>query len=172
MDEPVTFAMFAAHQRLGSDASEQAVIEGYIVTAREWVEDHTGHILAQREVVDHANEFGPRLKLSKRPVVEVVSIDYIDGAGASIVYAESDIRFDGRFSYVHAAPAGWPSGYRAGSITVRYLAGFAPIEVPQRFIMAILVLAADLYRNRSGGFSPDAERAARGLLRSFRNHTL
>lgn len=172
-NEPVNFAMLAAQLRLGSDTSEQTLIEGYILAAREWVEDYTGHLLVQREVTDHFGTFERRLRLSKRPLLDVISIDYLDGDGVASTYTGFDVRTDGQNAYIHASSAGWPARYRPGAVSITYTAGYAPMEAPQRFIQAIQLLAGDFYRNRSSGsLSPDVDRAVSSLLRSFRRRTL
>lgn len=167
--EPVSFAMLAAALRLGSDTSEQALIESYIAAAREWVEDYTGHIVKQREVTDRFDSFGARLPLLKRPVVEVVSVDFLTRAGAELSYIDFEERLTGLAPYLSPSLAGWPPDVRPGSISVTYLAGYEPLEVPARMIQAILLLAAEYYRNRSAGaLSRDAEDAVMAMLRSFR----
>lgn len=173
MDEPVTFAMVAAQLRLGSDTSEQPLIESYIAAAREWAEDFTGHILVQRSFTDYFDGFDHRLRLTKRPVVEITSIDFLNTAGEPLSYADYDARLNGVVPYVHPSLAGWPPDYRRGSIAVEYLAGYEPLEVPQRFIQAIMLLVAEYYRNRSAGsLTVEAQDAVDRMLRSFRIYTL
>lgn len=171
--EPVTFSMFAAAMRLGDDASEQVLIEGFIAAAREWAEDYTGLIVAQREVTDFVEMFGPRLQLSKGPFVGPVNLSYTDEVGATVTYSGAEVWRHGRLAYLHSSAEGWPSRYRKGSIAISYVAGYDPVEVPQRFVQAILLLAAEYYRARSAGsVSADAEGAVVSLLRSFRTYTL
>lgn len=173
MLEPVSFAMVATQLRLGSDTSEQDLIEGYIVAAREWVEDYTGQIVVQRNITDYFDGFEGRLRLRRRPVVEVDSIRFKNAAGEVLTFSEFDARLTGIIPYVHPSTTGWPLDVRPGSIAIEYLAGYAQIDVPQRFIQAILLLTAEFYRSRSAGaLSPDAEKAVRSLLRSFRLKTL
>ena len=50
MAEPVSVDTAKLHLRV-TDTSEDTLIGGYITAAREWVENYTGQILVQREVV-------------------------------------------------------------------------------------------------------------------------
>lgn len=170
--EPVTFAQAAAQLRLGDSASEQQLIEDYIVTAREWVEDHTGHILVRRLITDQFSTFAPRLFLSKRPVVQVTEIAYTDGAGAEATVVDFRLGFDRMRAHVSPATSIWPRQARHAGVAITYLAGYAEGEAPQRMRQAILLATADFYKNRTPFLSVEAERAMTWLLRGLRRRTL
>jgi len=170
--EPVTFTQAAAQMRLGDDASEQALVEGYITAAREWVEDYTGHIVVQRLITDQFSAFAPRLYLTKRPVVEVTGISYTDAAGTAASFAGFRLGFDRTRAHVSPAAGCWPRLAAHGSVAVTYLAGYADGEVPQRIRQAILLATADFYKNRTPFLSAEAERAIAWLLRGLRRRVL
>tara|TARA_R110002072_G_scaffold38314_4_gene110908 strand:+ start:15247 stop:15774 length:528 start_codon:yes stop_codon:yes gene_type:complete len=175
MSEPVTFAEAAAHLKLGDDTSEQALVEGYITAAREWVEDYTGHLLVKREVEDCFDRLGSMLRLSKRPVVAVTEVAYVAGSGEATSYTDYVARIGHRFpgQVFPATASRWPALARGGTVCVRYDAGFDVNAVPRRMIQAVLLLTGEFYKNREAGvLSPDAERAAGSLLRSFKYRTL
>ena len=150
MAEPVLFAEAAKHLRLASDTSEQALIESYIVAAREWVENYTGHVLVQREFTETFTRFPAYLELMKRPIVTVDEIAYVDTDGAPqtvVSFVESTGRYP--YSVYPAHNAWWPSIRTNTLVTVTFTAGYAPGEEPQALLQAILLLVGHWFQTRA-----------------------
>ena len=135
MAEPVSLDLAKSHLRILDDTSEDALITGYIVAAREWVENYTGHALVQREFVEaHAPERGV-ISLYRKPIVEVSVADFAD---TRIVA--------GRL--FPASGSSWPALSYPDRFTVTYTAGYAEGEVPQALIQAVLLLVGHFWSNR------------------------
>lgn len=170
---PVTFGQAAAHLRLGDDTSEQLLVEGYISVARELVEDCTGHILVPRQTTDHFSRVLPRLKLTKRPVLQVMEVSYADAADELQLVSDYVVGSDRQGTFVSpGASRAWPRMSAHGSVSVTYLAGYGPGAAPHRMIQAILLATADFYKNREPSLSAEAERAIDWLLRGLRRRVL
>lgn len=151
MAEPITTAEAKAHLRITHN-DEDAVIDRYIVTAREWVEARSGHILVQRALTQSFSRWFPYLELFYRPIVEVTEIAYADADDAPqtlVDYAQTTGRYPFRIY-----PDQQPPIADNSSITVTFTAGYAPTEEPQLLIQAMLVLIAGMYDSR--GSIPDA----------------
>lgn len=175
MAEPVSLAEAKAQLRV-TNTREDALISGYIVTAREWVENHTGLILARREVTERIPTFGPLIPLLAWPIAdEPVTVSYFDQAGAELTVAGAAIRAATRPArLVPAAGDRWPISRVSGAISVKFTAGFATAaEVPQSCKQAILLLLTAYYEDREGGETLlKAERSARSMLTGFRQRRL
>lgn len=145
MAEPVSLATAKAHLRVLDD-HEDGLITGYIVAAREWVENYTGHILVRREVTDEHAAFGAFFDLMRRPFdPDTVAILYTDTDGAA--QTVSDVTVSGR-RVRPAFNAWWPSTRPYTAVNVSYIAGYAEGEVPQSLIQAMLLLIGHWFANR------------------------
>ncbi len=172
-DEPVSLAEAKAHLEVDHD-DRDAMIQGIITAAREWVENYTGRILVRRTITEYRAGFGNFLELRHRPVVkDSAIIAYSDGTLVDepvtgfVASAREPVRIS------PPASGYWPSIGRHGEVTIAYTAGYASGEVPQAMIHAMLLLIAEFYANReAGSVSADAERAVSSLLRPFRHMTL
>lgn len=159
-DEPLNLTEAKAHLRV-TDTSEDALIESYIVAAREWVENYTGHVLVQRVVEDAFHEWGDFLTLRHQPVTvddptPTLTVNYIDTDGDEIEYEERVIR-DQRYPWTIWAASGaeFPTLGTNGTITVTYTAGYAnPALVPQPLKQAMLLLIGQWHQQR-GAASAD-----------------
>lgn len=157
MTEPITTAEAKAHLRVTS-ADEDAVIDRFIVTAREWVETRSGHILVQREMTQAFNAWAPFLELFYRPIVDVTEIAYTDANDAPQTlagYAQTTDRYPFRIY-----PDEQPSIADNSSIVATFTAGYAAGEEPQLLIQAMLVLIAGMYDNRGSIPQDTADTAA------------
>lgn len=156
MAEPISLAQAKAQLRIVDDTSEDALITGLIKAAREWVENYTGHVLVQREIVEQRDAFGTFLELHRRPIVSVDEVGYVDSNGSAQTYADfvpQISRFPARI--FPAVTGSWPSLWTYGGVTVTYTAGYAAGEEPQPLLQAMLLLVGHWYTNREGA----AERA-------------
>lgn len=159
--EPVTVEQVRAHCKIEED-EEDALIAQKIRAAREWVEDYTDRVVAQRTLVQHFRGWGEYLGLYSRPVVSIDSVTYdgTDGAAALARDAFSPAR---DLLRIYPSGGGWPRLRGGGGITVAYTAGYDAGEVPQCMVEAIIVLVAGMLNERAGSYDA-AERAAERLL--------
>lgn len=167
--EPVTVEQVRRHCKIEED-EEDPLIEQKIRAAREWVEDYTGWIVAQRTLVQHFQGWGVHLELYRRPVVSIDLITYDGPAGAAslpqagFLPARDGLR-------IFSGASGWPPLRSGGGVTVAYTAGYDAGEVPHSMIEAIIVLVAGMLGKREGGYE-HAQTAARALLARFRQPAL
>lgn len=156
MAEPLTLTEAKAQCRVTTTA-EDTLITSYIVAAREWVENYTGHILVSRTITETFSAFGDYLTLRYRPVTALGDIDYTDADGEAAVYEAGILR-------THAYPAKvyppygttFPTIQTDTGISVEYTAGYAnAADVPQAFKQAMYLLIGHWYATR-GGVSADS----------------
>jgi uncharacterized phiE125 gp8 family phage protein len=176
MAEPITLAEARKHIRVDSPADD-VLIEGYIVAAREWVEDYTGLVLSRREVTESVSGFTNPIKLRAWPIAadQPVSIAYRDRTGVGQTVANAVLRAASRPGTVYpAAGARWPDSNTVdGAIDVTVTAGFVDAgSIPQVLKQAMLVLLTAFYEDREGGeMIAAAERSARSLCRRYKRWT-
>ncbi len=164
--EPVTVDQVRMHCKIEED-EEDPLIEKKIRTAREWVEDYTSRIIAQRTLVQHFHGWprlcdGGYLPLYSRPVVSIDSITY-DGTEGAAALARDAFAPSRDLLRIYPAPTGWPRLRIDGGVTVAYTAGYDAGGAPQCMIEAIIVLVAGMLSERDGAYDA-AERAAERLL--------
>lgn len=177
MAEPLTEAELKAQIRKTTD-DEDDLIVSYGVAAREWCEEYTGHILAQREVEDTYGEWGEYLTLYHQPITvddptPTLTVEYTDDEGDFIEYEARVIR-DFKYPWTIHPPYGFsfPSLGGPATIKVTYTAGYATAaDVPEIFKQAIRLLVTSMYVNR-GTLDEETERAVRFMLRSKRGAVL
>lgn len=165
MAEPVSLTTAKAHLKV-LDTSEDALIASYIAAAREWVENYTGHILVQRQMVQAFDRFTAYLQLHQRPIVTVNSIAYTDSNGAAQTIA-SFVVADGRYPLrIYPAYNDWWPSFRANTLVeVTFTAGYAPGEEPQVLISALLI-KLELLEDR-GRSAPEVTKAREMALHSL-----
>ena len=164
--EPVSLADAKAHCRVDASADD-ALIQGYITTAREWVEDYIDRALVTQQLVMKLDAFPPEIELPRPPMIAsgtatAVTITYVTGeAGGTATLAASEYRIDrdstpGAIRTLYAGS--WPSHLiDQNSVTVTWWAGYGdPMTVPQRVKSAILMCVHELYEKRGDGAMPDA----------------
>jgi uncharacterized phiE125 gp8 family phage protein len=142
MAEPVSLEDCKAYLRV-NHPDEDDKIAGMITRAREWVEDHTGMALVQREFVERRRPERGAIGLWKAPLVTVDSVTYRDNDDVEQAYEVrwiegGSVIFPGSGSY-------WPVLYNQDGFTVTYTAGYEAGEVPERLIGAILTLVQHEY---------------------------
>jgi uncharacterized phiE125 gp8 family phage protein len=148
-DEPVSLAQAKAQCRV-TDTSEDALICSYIKAAREWVENHTGHILVRREITEYRNSFTRFIELRHRPVVlPVTEIGYTDSNGTAATFADFIATARSPVRVYPALNSWWPTLGTNGEVSVTYTAGYAPGEEPQPLIQAMLMLISHWHASRS-----------------------
>ena len=145
MAEPITTDEAKAHLRVTS-TDQDAVIDRFIVTAREWVEVRSGHILVKRQITQSFAKWAPYLELFYRPVADDAAITYVDADGADQTLADF-AQTTGRYPF-RIYPDTQPAIADNSTITVTVTAGYEPGDEPQLLIQAMLVLIAGMYDNR------------------------
>jgi uncharacterized phiE125 gp8 family phage protein len=164
--EPVTLAEAKAHCRVDI-STDDALIQGYITTAREWVEDYIDRALVTQQLVMKLDAFPAEIELPRPPMIAsgtatAVTITYVTGdAGGTVTLAASQYRVDrdstpGIVRNLYAGS--WPSHLLdQNSVTVSWWAGYGDAaSVPQRVKSAILMCVHELYEKRGDGHMPDA----------------
>jgi uncharacterized phiE125 gp8 family phage protein len=164
--EPVSLADAKAHCRVDTTADD-ALIVGYITTAREWVEDYIDRALVTQQLVMKLDAFPDEIELPRPPMVAsgtatAVTITYTTGeAGGTATLAASQYRVDRDSTpgVIRTTYAGsWPSHLLdQNSVTVSWWAGYGDAtSVPQRVKSAILMCVHELYEKRGDGAMPVA----------------
>lgn len=150
---------------LGDD---DALIQGFIIAAREYVENYTGRqlVTARYELV--LDGFCDPIDIPKAPLQSVISVNYVDTSGVTQTVPTAN--------YLVTKPAGptasrgrisrafstwWPiTRYQADTVRVLFDAGYGDdaSAVPVALIQAQLLLISHWYRNREpvidGRFGP------------------
>ena len=164
--EPVTLVEAKAHCRVDTSADD-SLIQGYITTAREWVEDYIDRALVTQQLVMRLDAFPAEIELPRPPMIAsgtatAVTITYVTGdTGGTATLSSSTYRVD------HTATPGvvrnlyggsWPSHLLdQNSVTVSWWAGYGDAaSVPQRVKSAILMCVHELYEKRGDGAMPVA----------------
>jgi uncharacterized phiE125 gp8 family phage protein len=135
-EEPVSLVEAKAYLRVNA-ADEDAKIAAMIPRARKWIEDHTGLALMQRTFVERHLPRHGAIALYKGPLLSVDDVTYTDSTG--------DQTYVPRFwppssTIFPAANDRWPVLMDSNRFEVTYTAGFAPGEVDERLIGAMLAL--------------------------------
>lgn len=164
--EPVSLADAKAHCRVDTDA-DNALIVGYITTAREWVEDYIDRALVTQQLVMKLDAFPAEIELPRPPMVAsgtatAVSVTYVTGdTGSTATLSTGSYRVDrdatpGVIRNLYGQS--WPSHLLdQNSVTVTWWAGYGdPQNVPQRVKSAILMCVHELYEKRGDGAMPVA----------------
>ena len=164
--EPVTLAEAKAHCRVDTTADD-TLMQGYITTAREWVEDYIDRALVTQQLVMKLDAFPAEIELPRPPMIAsgtatAVTITYVTGeAGGTATLSASEYRVDrdstpGVIRTLYGGS--WPSHLLdQNSVTVSWWAGYGDAaSVPQRVKSAILMCVHELYEKRGDGAMPAA----------------
>jgi uncharacterized phiE125 gp8 family phage protein len=149
----VTWAEANEHLKLDGDTSQQAHVEALIAAATAHIDGPDGWLgraigVQTLEFVTDGFGHGP-IALPCRPIIDITSISYLDGAGAwqQLDSAAYELRGD---ELGTAWGNSWPVTRsfrgRGDTVKVRYRAGYEQTPAPIR--VAILLMVDDLYRHR------------------------
>lgn len=141
-----------AHLRLSAD-TERSYVEGLIAAATAHLDGASGVLgrsmgVQTLEVRTNAARVSEPVRLPLGPVIELVSVRYLDADNVLIDADTADFELLGD----DLVPVGPTFVWRGGSsrreaVRVQYRAGHAP-ALPAPLRTAILLMVGDLYRNR------------------------
>lgn len=160
MAELVDLALAKAHLRK-LDTNEDALITGYVESARAWIEDYLGVVFAETELTSAFSSWGDYISIFTRPLISVGGIAYADTGGQAAAFEDFTLAQSFYPARIYPVTT-FPELGTNGTITVTYTAGYAESEIPAQLIQAQLVLIAGMYENR-GGMTEDTIRAVKAL---------
>jgi uncharacterized phiE125 gp8 family phage protein len=159
-EEPIDLDEAKRQCRVDLD-DEDALIQSYLVAAREYIENITGRQLNTATWDLGLDGFPYWIDVPKAPLRSVTSITYTDTAGVTQTLASSGYKVIGavgtnvsptapRGRIEQAYAAYWPIVRgESGNVTVRFVAGYGNAsQVPQALKQAMLLLIGHWYRNR------------------------
>jgi uncharacterized phiE125 gp8 family phage protein len=159
--DPLSLAEAKAHLRVTS-TDEDGLIAGYILAAREFVENDT-HLKLITQTLDYTIDDGwpcvmvngrlkTRIEFPVKPVASVSSVSYVDTNGAVQALSSDQyvLRNNGPVHFIEPAyGAAWPDvRSQTAAITVRFVAGWELSAVPNPILQALRLLVSHQYENR------------------------
>lgn len=173
--EPVSLDEVKLHLRLTGDTTEDDLLAGLVVAAREYCEKYTGVAFAEQTLELLLDGWPSKnfIELPVAPLLSVTSIKYKDSAGVENTFTKYSVDTDrpiGRVVLNYSES--WPSftAYPNNPIRIRFVAGYQII--PQSLKQAILLLVGHWYENREatiiGTISKESEFAIKSLLGQYR----
>lgn len=176
--DPVTLSEALAHCRV-DNSDDDGLIVGYIMAARQYLEDICGMCFATQTLDATFDSMWPALfQLPRAPAQSITSISYVDTAGATQVLASNQYVAALKRHIAIIAPAygvTWPEVRdQTDAITVRYVAGCgnSPSDTPEALRQAILLLVGHWYENREavvvGTTAVDMPAAVGALIAPYR----
>lgn len=153
--EPVSTDELRLQRRIDS-GHEDELLDLMIAGARRRVEGFTHRRLVTQDVALRLSGLCPPIRLPVAPVQSVVSVTYLDTAGASQVLAADQYRLDLSAHPARLIPATdaiWPLVLaEPDTVTVTLRVGYGlAAAVPADLRMAVLHLAAWMHRHRDDG---------------------
>lgn len=158
--EPVGLEVMKAHSAIEA-AESDALIGGYIATAREMVEEMANRALITQTRIYKIDRFPPAaeqlIELPGGTLQSVTSIQYVDENGATQTWGPSNYTVDtghapGRVGLAYQVS--WPT-VRPWDlpVTISYAVGYGdyPADVPEALRTAIQMIAAELFERREEG---------------------
>lgn len=195
--EPVSLAEAKAHLRV-EVPDEDALIDGYILAAREYIERETQRALIT-QTLDYKTSFSrwysqcgnwpiyytgecyrTGIMLPRPPLQSVTSLAYVDSAGATQTLAANQYQviLDNGDSHegliVPAFGVTWPTLQAVpDALTIRFVAGYGGMEdVPHSIRQAMLLLIGQFYEQRenviAGASIAEVPFAVASLISHFR----
>jgi uncharacterized phiE125 gp8 family phage protein len=151
-------------------------IEALILAATGAVESQYGLALLEQTIVQFNAQFPTDDKpmfLAVAPVIEIISIEYLDTDGNTQTWDAAEYSFGGYNGNPFITPKvgySWPTcaTSQPNAVTITYKSGFgaAADNVPMPIRQAMLMMVGDMYENRQD--RPDTmPRASKALLRPF-----
>lgn len=170
--EPVSLAELKLHARVDI-SDDDALLDGLISAAREWIESHTARRLIMRTERLLLDDFPDcdRIIIPTAPLQAIGAVTYLDDAGGETTLASTayvaDV--DGPVGVI-ALKAGqtWPaltsSKRPVNAVRVAFTSGYVnAAAVPASLKLAVKMLAAHLYANREETTPITLERVPLGI---------
>lgn len=158
--EPVV-TIDEAKRHLKQDSDDDAdLIKSYVAAATQHLDGPDGYLnraIGVQTLEARADVFCDAMVLPYPPLIDIVSVKYLDGEGTEITLLPSFYEtrgtligsaFGKRWPSVAAHPESVRIQYRAGYLP-RAISGAQVATVPEPIKAAILLMTGDLYRNRS-----------------------
>lgn len=170
--EPVvTVEEAKLHARIDGDV-EDALVERLIATATRSIDGPDrwpGVALGQQTLELRLNSFAcAEITLPCPPIIEIVSVKYLDSNGVDQTLPSQDYRQLAR-SIVPAWSKSWPSGrLDREAVRIRYRAGYE--AVPEDVRGGIIAAVADMYANRETTLTEAGERALEFAVQGIRTY--
>lgn len=148
-DPALPLDLVKRHLRVEGDA-DNTLIASYIEAATEHLDGPAGWLgraLGVQTLEAHLDNFDcGSIRLPYPPVIEIVSITYVDAAGVDQTIAADRYELLGP-SLVPVYGASWPRPrWQREAVRVRYHAGYA--QLPAAIRAALLLVIGDLWNNR------------------------
>lgn len=174
--DPVSLSEARDHCRLDNNESD-GLLAGYVLAARRYAEGYTRRAFVTQTWDATFDYRWPtvcgqtQIDLPLPPLASVTYVSYVDGNGVTQTLASNQYRVltDGSFGrIVPAQGVSWPTvrGQR-NAITVRFVAGWDPSDVPDEIRTAIL-LHTELLFDRDPAMQSCLESSRDALLDHYR----
>ncbi len=175
--------LFKEHLRLGSgfsdDGLQDGLLEGFLRSAMAAIEARTSKVLIERDFALTLSAWAEpgQQPLPVAPVSAVAEVALLDRTGQEhpVNAAAWRLRPDMQSPVLLATGSGLPAIPQAGSVRLRFLAGFGPdwSDLPSDLQQAVMLLAAHYYEYRhetqfDGGCMPFGVTALIERYRSLR----
>jgi uncharacterized phiE125 gp8 family phage protein len=156
----VTWEEADQHLRLDGDDEQREMVERLVKAATQHIDGPDGWLgraLGLQTLEARMCGFCDLIRLPYQPIVDIVSVHYLDGTGQPVLVDPDTYELFGR-NLGCAWGKSWPTpgAYRghAETVRIRYRAGYAvdpgadPVEpnVPEPIKQAILLMVGDMYR--------------------------
>ncbi len=149
--DPLDLDEVKAHLRVEGD-DEDTLIEAYVAAATSHIDGPDGWLgraigVQILEARCDTLTCGDCIRLPFPPVIELVSVSYLDATNVEQMADLEDFEVMGRD--LVASDSNWPwvgGSTRREAVRIRYRAGYEAIPAPIK--AAILLMVGDLYRNR------------------------
>lgn len=162
--EPITLVEAKAQARIDHN-DEDGLIQGYIASARDYVEAYTGTLVGSRTVTLVADGFADLARLPIAPVGSVTDISYVDPAGAEQTVPATDYSLVGWLETSIVPKGPWPVLRSGERVSVEVVAGYAALPPAVRH--SLLLLVSSFIAQREDG-SAIARSTVDNLLANFR----
>lgn len=152
--EPLTLAETLLHLREDAGVSD-ARINTLISVARETCEKRTERTMLRTPWRLTVDSFPAAFKLLQPPIIEVLSVQFLDQAGVQQTLDPSDYRLDNVSEPGYLVPAfgrSWPDTLEVpNAVVVNYAAGYGiePGDVPAPLRQWMLLAVGEMYATRN-----------------------
>jgi uncharacterized phiE125 gp8 family phage protein len=163
-DYPITLAQALEHCRI-TETTEDAYVTILIGAACEYAQSRTGRAVGAQTWERAFDRFPAQIELPNVPLIDVVSVTYIDPDGVETILAADTYVIDTHSSTPRIVPAygeSWPAARaQVNAVIVRYTCGYfadagspaSPPEadqvLPKRLHQALLMLLSEMYDTRT-----------------------